>query len=476
MLPRPRASRAFAAATLWLLLTSLLAAPTLASPALLAAPIGGFAATLAFAADVNRLVPADGVATTTIVASVSDAGGRPLAGRLVELRPLGGGDGAVVDAPRELTAADGTARFTVRGQHAGRVAFGLFNGADWSRPGTPAATLDVHFTRKVVLLAPGFGSALARRFEIFGTPAQCADPAAPGSIYGALVCLGYGADGGLDGTVAGATVVDMSWTATNCRPTDASADCVATISRTADGADVHWRPADYDLGSFPRSLIRQAEVDRWAERLARTIATYDAELYATTGAHASFYLLGHSLGGEAVVRVLRVLAGHPELGPAFSDDGRGLLQAVVSVNGALNWTGGVAFFSDGLHCGFPVYTVADPARQADNAFAVEYAHAAFGTTTLAVTSAFDPIVGPQVALLNAPVPGRGYVEAVFHAGGAPSDCAHSTLLWPEPASALRYPLHELLVEHIGRAVGAGSPTAHAGSRPRSSRPSPLARL
>ena len=133
------------------------------------------------------------------------------------------------------------------------------------------------------------------------------------------------------------------------------------------------------------------------------MVTYNEELQAAAGQRASFYLVGHSLGGQVVVRALRSILDDERLREHFSGERRGLLRAVVSVDGALNWSGTVELINDSS-CGFPVRTVADEARARDNADAVGRAHAELGTVTVAMTSATDPIVTPDVALLRAPVP------------------------------------------------------------------------
>lgn len=468
MLPRTGAARALARAALCLVLAAF-GGGSLAPSSALAAGDPQVQASLTFADGAPRLVPADGVAVTTIVAAISDRAGRPVAGRALLLRPLDTTAPVAITQPRQMTAADGTVRYSVSATVPGRVVFLLFDRGRGAILTVALARLAVDFTRKVVLLAPGFGSTLADRFTIFGTPWGCPDTSTPGSLYEALLCLGYAADPALDGAGGGATVVDMSWETTPCRPTDVpeAPDCVATIVRTADGSDVHWRPAPYDLTSLALSMRRQTDIDGWAERLARTIAIYDAELYVTRGIRSSFYLVGHSLGGQVALRTLHVLTEGSRLAGAFGGDQRGLLQAVVSVDGALNWTGGVALIGGAPRCGLPVGTLPDAARLRENVAAVERAYDEFGTRTLAVTSAADPIVGPAVALLTGAVrPQRGYSEAVFHLAGAGTDCSHSTLLWPEPAAETRFPLHDLLLAHIGAASGTGPVAPAALPRPR----------
>jgi pimeloyl-ACP methyl ester carboxylesterase len=322
-------------------------------------------------------------------------------------------------------------------------------------PSPPLATSEVEFMRKVVVLAPGFGSALASRFAIFGEPAECATPADPQSIREALICLGFRSDEG-DSNLPGATIVDMSWAAAPCLSTaadDAPARCIATIARAADGRDVIWQPAAYDLGDPALSMLRQQQVDLWGHRLAETLVTYDRELRATAGYGASFYLIGHSLGGQVVVRTLRAVLDDADLAAEFEGDNHGRLRAVIAIDGALNWTGQVSETPPDEPCGVPVRTVAEPARERDNVAAVEDAFDRFGTLTVAITSAADPVVGPAVALLREPAqPSRGYDEALFHDDDGPDtpQCTHSTLLWPEPSG---YPLAALLAEHVGPAAG-----------------------
>jgi hypothetical protein len=400
-----------------------------------------------------RQVPADGRAAAVVRAALAlDAGGSA-AGRHVALRPLDASAAASVVEEVQAVGPDGSVAFDVRSSTPGRVAFGLFDAEAGSA--APLATIELAFTRKVVVLAPGFASALISRFAIFGQPTECADPADPQSIREALICLGYRSD---DGTaeLAGATIVDMSWETAPCTAADAAAsgpdECVATIGRAVDGSDVTWQPADYDIGDPGLSMLRQQQVDLWGHRLAQTLVTYDRELRATAGYGATFYLVGHSLGGQVVVRTLRAVLDDTDLAAGFEAANRGRLAAVIAIDGALNWTGGLAETPADEPCGLPVRTVADESRERDNVAAVEDANARFGTVTVAITSAADPVVRPAVALLREPAtPSRGYVEAVFHegAGGDVPQCTHSTLLRPEPTG---YPLVALFAEHIGPAA------------------------
>jgi hypothetical protein len=406
---------------------------------------------LRFADAADRQVPADGTSSTQIVATLTDSAGQPVVGRAVELRRAGPAAPPLTLAA--TTSATGTSDFTVTANDAGSASFGLFAGTE----SVPLASIDVDFTRKVVVLAPGFRSALVRRFAIFGQPSECVDSAKPGSITEALICLGYMQNAADDPAIGvptpGATILDMSWEPALCRESDpdGALHCVATIKRSADGMDLLWQPADYDLATLAVSLARQSSVDAWAVRLLRTLITYDEELHSATGTHASFYLVGHSLGGEVVVRSLRALLDEPDLAGAFEGDNRGRLQLVLSVDGALNWTGGFGFFGSGERCGVPVYTTADAEREVDNVDAVEQAFDRFGTQTVAATSETDPVVGPDVALLNSPErPDRGYFESLF---ASTADCAHSSLLRPEPVAPVTFPLNELLIEHVGPAAG-----------------------
>lgn len=407
---------------------------------------------LSFATGSDRQVPADGVASATVEATLTDATGRMAARREIELRLLGNSV-ATISPASARSNSDGKATFAVASDRPGQAAVGLYLPGQL---GQPLAEVVVEFTRKVVVLAPGFQSALARRFLIFGTPSECVDAGKPASISEALICLGYtpnAADDPLVGSpTPGATIVDMSWEPARCRTTDAAAaiDCVATISRTADGTDVLWQPAEYDLATLALSMARQSSVDAWARRLAETLRTYDAELKAASGTHASFYLVGHSLGGEVVVRALRAIVADPQMAAGFEAENRGRLQLALSIDGALNWTGGVDFGSGGA-CGIPVHTTADSQREADNVDAVEDAFDRLGTFTVAVTSSSDPVVGPEVALLDSPLqPQRGYFESAFDTAGG---CGHSSLLWPEPGPPLTYPLNDLFGEYIGPAAG-----------------------
>ena len=60
-------------------------------------------------------------------------------------------------------------------------------------------------------------------------------------------------------------------------PADAT-DCLATIGPSADGSDVLWQPAEYDLAALALSLARQSSIDAWARRLALSLVAYDEEL------------------------------------------------------------------------------------------------------------------------------------------------------------------------------------------------------
>ncbi|CAN5743647.1 hypothetical protein BH23CHL7_BH23CHL7_04050 [soil metagenome] len=378
-----------------------------------------------------------------ITARVVLAGGGTAAGRQVLLRPVVDGAGGI-SARIAFAPPDGNLEFALTAGQPGRHTLGLYDGAGWSGS-DPLATIEVEFTRKVVLLAPGFQSALARRYLTFGDPAECTHPGDPRSITGALMCLGYGPD---------TSIVDMSWEAAACRPEDGQADpprldCVATIRPTDDGGDVRWLPADYDLTDLGLSLLRHQQVDLWGHRLARTLVTYNEELERVSGTRASFYLVGHSLGGQVVVRALRALLVDERLRVHFEGDNRGLLPAVISIDGALNWAGTVELIGE-PRCGLPVRTVADAERAQDNATVVEGANELFGTQTVAMTSATDPIVTPDVALLRAPVPSRGYAEELHHLDAPGDGCSHSALLWPEPTG---FPLRDLFDAHLGRAAG-----------------------
>ncbi|HEY7600690.1 MAG TPA: hypothetical protein VH741_12245 [Candidatus Limnocylindrales bacterium] len=317
-----------------------------------------------------------------------------------------------------------------------------------------SASASAEFTRKVVVLAPGFGSALAERFEIFGRPTACATPADPQSLREALICLGYRSDEG-ESELAGATIVDMAWEKAPCvepstEQPDPPADCVATIAHSADGSDVIWRPAEYDISDAGLSMLRQQQIELWGHRLAETMVTYDRELRAAAGYGASFYLVGHSMGGQLVVRTLRAILDDADLAAGFEGPNRGRLARVISIDGAINWTGTVGEREPGDPCPGGVRTVANEQRERDNVAAVEAAFDRLGTLTVAVTSATDVLVSPQVALLREPArPARGYVDEVFHEDGASEACTHSTLLLPEPSG---YPLLAILAEHLGPAT------------------------
>ena len=391
----------------------------------------------------QRLAPADGQARVEVSARVQLDGGGSAAGRLVHLRPVIGDDITAVE-PVQPVGADGSLSFALTAGAPGVHELGLYDAAGWSGD-QPLATIEVEFTRKVVLLAPGFQSALAKRYLTFGEPGECGQPTVPRSITEALICLGFEPD---------VTIVDMAWEPAPCRPADAErdpprADCVATIRPTDEGTDVTWQPADYDLADLGLSLLRQQQIDLWGHRLARTFVTYNEELRDVRGSRASFYLVGHSLGGQVVLRALHAIVADEALRVHFAGDNRGLLPAVVSVDGALNWAGQVELIGE-PRCGLPVRTLPDAGRAHDNAAVVGQANELLGTTTVAMTSATDPIVTPDVALLRDPVPVRGYLEELHHADGPEGGCSHSALLWPEPTG---FPLREVFEEHIGRAAG-----------------------
>jgi hypothetical protein len=118
-----------------------------------------------------------------------------------------------------------------------------------------------------------------------------------------LASLGYRVETLTDMTYdVGATVVDMSWTAAPCTDASTSDGCVATIRPVGD--DVIWVPRPYEIGGLKKSesVERQKQIDGYAKRLGRTLATYDDMLSKTKAIRASFYLVGHSMAGELVVR------------------------------------------------------------------------------------------------------------------------------------------------------------------------------
>lgn len=436
-------------------------------------------------------VPADGTAETKLVATVKNAQGDPLEGRLVTLQPGPGSSGLKGDqawtriqAVGEFTTGpDGTVIIPVTSSLPGPVAFQLLDVTSGS-PVPLGNAVIVQFTRKVVVLAMGFKSYLAKRYLYWGDN-RTDDPRVlddPHTVLGALTALGYRYEGTNPGTTdsdAGATLVDMSWNDAHCRPADrdtAPFDCVATIRPNAAGTDVIWKPAPYDISSgvgLAAGFWKQVKVDGWAKRLAQTLITYDAQLYSTAHIHASFYLVGHSMGGEVVVRALRAILGDTALKAAFGGQHRGLLQTVVSVDGALNWEGAVKDFPSGSHCGSPVYTMPTATRERDNVAAVDAAHSALGTVTVSLTDATDFLVRPGVARLDLPIKPKpaSYQASVYNGYGATKpigdpNCAHSTLLRYQPSGLRlgassrtpvpddeRFPLDLLVRTYVGGAVG-----------------------
>ncbi len=426
-------------------------------------------------------VPAGGVDAATLVAKLRDGNDAVVAGRTIELRtsqppcpdpcPDGWGSNrahevVVVDPPSVTTDLSPRKRFTVRSKSPGPVRFELVDVTDGDdvQLGEP---VDVQFTRKVVVLAMGFRSALDRRYLYWGNNDDEGRSVIgdPGTVYGALADLGYRVSWVDDpARDFGATVVDVSWNGIGCRIEDPLGDaCVAFISRNLDETDIAWVPAPYDIRGqgigqvvgVVESFYEQWHIDETALRLARTLRTYDAQLAMTRGLHASFYLVGHSMGGEVVVRTLDAIrdAGWTD---DFSGVNRGRLRSVIAVDGALNWTGPVAPRTPA--CTSLVRTTGDGERKAENAEVVAAAYADFGTTTVAITSADDRIVKPGVATL-APYAPEGYVEQRFHGDGADKPtgdpgCAHSALLRSQPAGLWLDQARSFAVDYpLGRWIG-----------------------
>jgi hypothetical protein len=429
-----------------------------------------------------RYVPADGKATTKLVAIVKDRNGNPLSGRTVKLQNVS--DSVLGDEARE-TNSQGKATFVLKDEVAESVRFSLI---DITGGGSVdlRQSKTVHFTRKVVVLVMGFRSSLPKRFCYFGDNRGLSDcesigpevlagrepfTGAPGTVYAALDALGYAPGMTRTSADAGASIMEMSWTATTCGANGAS--CVADILST--GQDVAWIPKYYDIGGINAggSLDRQNDIDKWAGRLVNTLAAYDQALAdpdTGRGYHASFHLVGHSMGGELVVRALGKALGHEYFGPSR----RGIIPAVISVDGALNWgsvAGGSAPAVRELvpsACGSPVRTARGyngDAKEEENAANVRKAASDLGTTTLGVTNSLDAIVRTDIALLNDPVkPQPGYGERVYRGYGESEPigdpgCGHSTLLRSqavglENASGAQvyFPLGDLIAKYVGQAV------------------------
>jgi hypothetical protein len=468
-----------------------------------------------------RFVPADGQASAHFKATVLDPSGKPMSGRKVTLVATGlagparaAAAQATVDCPKK-TDAHGVAYCSVSGRSPGHVTMQLSDTASGLELGSSRV---VEFTRKVVVLVMGFNSWLQKRFCYWGYgtdggkvpkdgncenyPGTGHDPTTDqGTVYGYLIqALGFKANWSL--VRPGATILEMSW-ADGCDLVTGKGDCIASVSNAEH--DAVWTPPDYSIGGIPdvvRSPERQALIDSYAKWLVSALERYDRALSdPENGAatHASFYLVGHSMGGELVVRALRkALANH-----YFTDPGpdgktrptrRGLLQTVISVDGAINWwnlgpvpqtgaftnTFALPKAERTSHCGSPYYTLPSEKKEKQNAAAVEDASVELGTTTVAITNGLDWVIPDDTrlakipnGLISTPVrPKTGYVQRVYWGwgagtlGGWPSgdpDCGHSTLLrsqakglWSAQsytnADRVHFPLANLLRDYIGKAT------------------------
>jgi len=429
---------------------------------------------LDFASGAPRFVPMGSDSSTRLAAVVRDGGGQPLDSVDVTLaaRPsdgrigLGGGvlDSNCVtgEAPGEYLCE---ARFSsgVLGGYEVRL-------VDVATGATLTGPVHVETTRKIVVLVQGFNSALKKRFCYWGairrTGRQDCESlrdrvlAETGGVYGKLVDLGFRADEGFGDP--GATILDMSWDLVPC----GHSECVAEVK--GEGGDVSWLAKPYDIGGIraPTSVSRQLEIDRYAAALAETLARYDqalADAHNGIGAHATFFLVGHSMGGELVVRTLNSALAHAYF---IDPNHRGLLRTAIAVDGALNWGTVVTSAANFMevwspdvgtfalvpgkgvtHCdstkGF-VYTKPSATKEVENANAAQLAYELMGTTTVVLTNGndwvvpYDPeLVELPVALLDSPVqPDQGYKRRLFWGYGkgeaGDPDCGHSTLLREQP--------------------------------------------
>jgi hypothetical protein len=463
--------------------------------------------TLDFAPDALRFIPA-GDGDAALVANLLDDRGAPVTDEIAMLvaRPSSGAVGSGGGRGQPCAAVRGTHTLECRISAPWGLGGWDVRLVDVATGTTLAGPVRLESTRKVVVLAQGFNSALKKRFCYWGptrrTGRQDCEAirdqvlAEPRGVYGKLVSLGFRADEGFGDP--GATILDMSWDLVPC----GDKECVAEIE--SKGGDVSWLPRPYDIGGpqLPESVERQLEIDRYAAALVETLKRYDqalAEPETGVGAHATFYLVGHSMGGELVVRTLNAA----QADPYFIDQGhRGLVRTVISVDGALNWAN-TFIYVPGItaipypdfgtfasvpgkgttHCGFVVYTKPSAAKEVENANAVQLAHRLMGTTTIALTNGddwvvpYDPeLVELPVALLESPVkPKPGYGRRLFWGYGkgkaGDPDCGHSTLLRAQPSGLYtsdkwdeegvdpsefrakdEFPLGKLFEKYIGYAV------------------------
>jgi hypothetical protein len=389
---------------------------------------------LDYASGAPRLVPADGRSATTLLATVLDAAGSPLAGREVRVE-------RIPETPRErrasrrarrlglddfsgTTNAKGKAWISITNTELGPHRFRLWDittPTPWAL-GTP---LKVEFTRKVVVLAMGFRSwsGVRGRRDYWGEPSDGSGPNA-NTVYSALRALGYRATIVGGDRSAPETIVDMSWEDAPCRPGLRTRACVATIRLPGTREVVRWDLAPYDIRRVAFSYWREMNVGRWAKKLVKTLETYDRRAFKATQVHTSFYLVGHSMGGQAVIRALDT-ALEPNSyfrGPEH----RGMLPAVISVDGAANW-GGFAHPLSKRPQGCPYWwqTVGNAWAERSNRRIIQDAHQYLSTQTIVITNTLDYLVLANVALIN-PRPKAGYRQYRYE-GRAGDACAHSNL-------------------------------------------------
>lgn len=438
-------------------------------------------------------VSADGRTSTAIEVTLTDARRQPVPRHLVHLVTDSGscpiapcpdaGPGVVVKAGTEetdqaRTDASGRARFTLYGTRPGAVLVHV-DDRDPTTTIPPGPPLAIEFTRKVVVLAMGMNSMRDKRFCYWGTGTQGL------SMLGAVDCESRFADVvSKDTTIIGSlaglgyfhekdhrnlglpSVLDAAWASVPC-PGQPRVHCMATVVATTEG--VRWEAPSFDirlLNNIPKQLF----IDSWATNLVRTMQAYDDVLHRTQHVHASFYLVGHSMGGQLVVRALRAANTLQFTRPAT----RGQLPVVLAVDGSLNWRAvgwppvRVGHIPDRkAGCGFVFAVPYSATRRAENIRELERAHERAGTRLIAITNEKDRIVEERVATLGATsLSSDAYIEKVFTRDGSDPGCAHSSLLWFEAGKLVEdretqvtdaFPIATLLRDYIGPAIASPRP-------------------
>lgn len=459
-----------------------------------------------------RYVPADGVAATILVVRLTDRNHEPAPDRPLRLvavaacanpcppafehvtvRPerFDAGGQTVGEA---TTDSHGVARFRLSGTVAGAVALEVEDEDPETIVSTTSDTIQL--TRKIVLLAMGMNSELGKRFCYWGTgtqgssvidPVDCSDRAqkvigSPTTVIGALTRLGYRYSASA-GDSHPATMLDVSWASTPC-PSGNERQCVAVIDTT--GTAVTWKALDFSI-KHVGSLLPQANIDAWAARLVNTLGEFDKALWDHEGVHASFYLVGHSMGGQLVTRAIAAANEGGRQGQRVrftADDERGKLRLAMAIDGSLNWKLAawppvwIRHVDDRkLGCGLIFQVPYNAGRRENNIAAVKDAYEHHGTQLVAITNIHDRIVPQLVATLgreNFTEAGDGnpYVERLYSHDGSDRRCAHSSLIWFEPGEPVTdrqtgldelFPIDGLLRQYIGRASDQIAPDAPRAS-------------